>query len=88
MTHAESFCSHSAVTFCILLQNLSITLACNCLLYPQHASDSTHDNAHNMTVDCNQKLYIMQDADAESEMPHEWRMCSGEEKVETTEPKL
>ncbi|CAL5222651.1 g5047 [Coccomyxa viridis] len=28
------------------------------------------------------------DADAESAMPHEWQRCSGEEKVETTEPKL
>ena len=30
----------------------------------------------------------VQDADAESAMPREWQMCSGEEKVETTEPKL
>ena len=33
-------------------------------------------------------VHASQDADAESAMPHEWRMCSGEEKVETTEPKL
>jgi hypothetical protein len=30
----------------------------------------------------------MQDADAESQMPHEWRLNSGEEATETDEPKL
>jgi hypothetical protein len=30
----------------------------------------------------------VQDADAESRMPHEWRLSSGDEAAETTEPKL
>ena len=35
-----------------------------------------------------ERMDALQDAEVESAMPHEWRMCSGEEKVETTEPKL
>lgn len=94
MTHVQAWGglllskAHSAGTFSKLLQKLPITSAHDCLLYPQHAADYTHNNAHSMTVGCNEKSYMLQDADAESEMPHEWRMCSGEEKVETTEPKL